>query len=217
MGRSRRNVVRALAALAVLAVLFVPRRAPATIQEQRERLPPPAECGEDIVQGIWKSHKFDDRFGEWVIFTLEIHRLADQPHILRGKITNHSWVGGPTNEEPPPCGASSGEWVVETDAEGSIDPSGRIRFRGVGDWRLVQRICPQNLWGGYNLDYFDGVIDTSLNEFQTHNNDGGRDVNEPYVFRRISCFPEGSELHPHIVTEPPEFYPDRSGCSCGLF
>ena len=210
----RARTARVVAALTLLGLLLgVPSRAPATIAEQRERLPPPAECGEDIVQGLWKSHKFDPRFGEWVIFSLEIHRLADNPSQLRGRITNHSWVGGPQQQEPPPCGPGTSEWIIDTDAVGSVDPTGHIRFRGVGQWRLQRRVCPDTRWGGYNLDNFDGVIDPALNEFQTHNNDGGRDVNYPYVFRRINCFPEGSELHPGIVTEPPPFFPDRGGCS----
>jgi len=204
----------ALAALAAGALtVLVPSRAPATIAEQRARLPPPAECGDDVVQGIWKSHKFDERYGEWVIFTLEVHRLSDEPSRLRGLITNHSWNGSKDQAEPPPCGPGQREWMVETDALGSVDPGGRIRFSGVGDWRLRQQVCPGNMWGGYNLDNFDGTIDSALNEFQTQNNDGGRDVNEPYVFRRVSCFPEGSEFHPQIVTEPPPFYPDK-GCGC---
>jgi len=212
--RRSRWVARGAAAVAALALLAVPGRAPATIAEQRARLPPPAQCGDDIVQGVWKSHKYDQRFGEWVIFTLEIHRLADDRSRLVGKIGNHSWTGGPQQQEPPPCDPGVFQWIIETDAEGSVDSTGHIRFHGVGQWRLVQRVCPTNLWSGYNLDNFDGMIDTQLNEFQTHNNDGGRDVNEPYVFRRIDCFPEGSEFHPRVVAQPPPFYPDRSGCSC---
>ncbi len=38
---------------------------------------------------------------------------------------------------------------------------------------------------GYNLDHFTGTI--RGNRFLAVNNDGGRDVNAPYSFRRTSC------------------------------
>jgi hypothetical protein len=218
MKRVNRWLARAAALAALLVAFFIlPTRGTATIEEQRQRLPPPAQCGDDIVEGIWKSHKYDRRFGEWVIFILEIHRVEGDPNRLTGLITNHSWVGGPREEEPPPCGPGRAEWVIETDAEGSVDPqTGHIRFRGINQWRLLRRVCPAAYWSGYNLDRFDGIIDTTLNEFQTHNNDGGRDVNEPYVFRRIRCFPEEMEQAPRVEAVPPAFYPESEG-GCGLF
>ena len=89
-------------------------------------------------------------------------------------------------------------------AEGKAAGAGNVGGRAVnpcpGFGRVLYRLV--------------GVIDTGLNEFQTQNNDGGRDVNEPYVFRRVSCFPDGSEFHPQIVTEPPDFYPNQGGCGC---
>ena len=191
-----------------------PRPAPATISEQRARLPPPAECGEDPVSGIWRAHKWEPRFREWIIFTLTIRRDVDNPNQLSGTITNHSWTGTPQDEEPPPCRPGQAEQIVSMNATGSIDASGHIRFRGLPPWRIDRRICTTNMWGGYNLDNFDGVIDRELNEFQTQNNDGGRDVNMPYVFRRIRCFSDAASS-PAVQTHPPDFYPEAArGCGC---
>jgi hypothetical protein len=41
-------------------------------------------------------------------------------------------------------------------------------------------------------------------------------VNEPTVFRRISCFDENDPVqeHPNIRVEPPPMYPEPSGCGC---
>jgi hypothetical protein len=39
----------------------------------------------------------------------------------------------------------------------------------------------------YHPDHFTGTIDPQREEFQSVNNDGGRAVNDPMVFRRIGC------------------------------
>ncbi|MEZ4407613.1 MAG: hypothetical protein R3A52_14210 [Polyangiales bacterium] len=46
------------------------------------------------------------------------------------------------------------------------------------------------------------------------NNDGGRSINDPTVFRRIRCYEP--EVQPHPVVRPPAFQPpsrNRWGCS----
>lgn len=200
--------------LAVGFVALTARPAPATIAEQRARLPPPAECT-DPVAGVWRSHRYDPRYNDWSQFTLEIHRDPEDRTRLVGIIRNHSWSGGPDVEEPPAnCTFGMRRWVVSMDAVGSASDDGSIQFGGVGQWRLDERICMG--WGGYNLDNFTGVIDPEIQEFQSVNNDGGRSVNEPTVFRRISCFQENTptEPHPNIRIEPPALYPQDSGCSC---
>jgi hypothetical protein len=203
---------RRVAIVAALAVLFYPLVAPASIQEQRERLPPPAEGCTDPVAGVWKSHAYDPRYGDWTIFLLNVRRKEGSETELVGTIVNHSWDASPTDQEPPPCSSGRGEWVVSMDAHGTIDAEGRIFFGGQGQWRLDRVVCN---WGpgGYNLDNFTGLIDPALQEFQSVNNDGGRAVNEPTVFRRISCF-DPSEQNPRVVSTPPPFYPStRGGCS----
>ncbi|HEY8427073.1 MAG TPA: hypothetical protein VIL20_01810, partial [Sandaracinaceae bacterium] len=70
----------------------MPSRAPATIAEQRARLPPAAECDDEIVAGIWRSHAYNAQFGDWAVFTLTIRRVPGHPDQLVGTITNHSWT-----------------------------------------------------------------------------------------------------------------------------
>jgi hypothetical protein len=214
-GRHRRIVLRLASVALVAAVLLWAGPAPATIQEQRNRLPPPAECT-DPVAGIWKSHQYDPRFGDWTVFELDIHRVDGSSTQLTGTIKNHSWDAGPDQQEPPGCRPGYGEWLVSMDARGTVDAQGNIHFGGVGAWRLDQVICN---WGpgGYNLDNFSGAIDRSLNEFQSVNNDGGRAVNDPTVFRRIRCHNElanDDPRNPNPISTPPPFYPrfDTPGC-----
>ncbi len=204
-----RRVVAVLAILAGVASVTAPTRA--TIEEQRSRLPPPAEC-EDPVIGVWKSHKWDPRYADWTIFTLEIRRVPGSANALIGRISNHQWSGTPADEQPAQCQPGAYEWVVSMDAQGTVDTEGRIVFGGIGQWRLDQVLCNEGPWG-YNLDNFSGTIDRSINEFQSVNNDGGRAVNDPTVFRRIQCF--SPESRPHVAVEPPPFFPrpPTSGCS----
>lgn len=207
---SRRRIAFASATV-LLVLLALPAPAPATITEQRQRLPPPATC-EDPVEGVWKSHQYDPRYGDWTVFMLEIHRVEGSTTQLTGTITNESWDAGPDQQEPPPsCEAGKARWVVSMDARGTINENGDIFFGGVGSWRLDRVVCN---WGpgGYNLDNFTGTIDPDLQEFQSVNNDGGRAVNDPTVFRRIRCL--GDPPAPSVVSAPPPFYPARTS-SCG--
>ncbi len=204
-----------LAAIGSLVVLWlVPSAAPATIAEQRARLPPAAECGDEIAAGIWRSHAYNPTYGDWQVFTLTIRRVPDSPEQLVGTIVNHSWYGGPSDQEPPPCSRQRQfEWIVSMDARGRVTHGNQIFFGGVGRWRLDETRCRQGP-GGYNLDNFSGVIDPAILEFQSVNNDGGRAVNEPAVFRRIRCPPQESVEAPSVNTRPPTFYPD-TGRGCG--
>lgn len=202
--------VAALAALILsLTALLVPGRAPATIAEQRARLPPPARC-EDEVEGIWKSHSYWKTRGQWYIFTLEIHRSKNDPNHLTGTIVSHYWDGGPEDEEPPPCHPGGYHQRVRMPGEGYIR-DGVVTFGGTS-WTLEKTFCgPPHVY--YYPDVFSGRIDPDLQEFQSVNNDGGPAVNVPTVFRRIRCL----EPHtaPHIAVTPPAFQPPSTGgCSC---
>ena len=195
----------------VLLVLAVPAMAPASVQEQRARLPPAAHC-DDPVEGVWKSHKYDPRFGDWYMFTLTIRRVAERPNSLTGTIHSHSWSGTPQEEEPPPCRSGMFHWTVIMTAEGTVSSDGRDIAFGGTSWRPEQAICGRAPGPGeYNLDRFSGTIDPDIQEFQSVNNDGGRSVNDPMVFRRISCFDEPPS--PEVSPVPPAFYPRRGGCS----
>jgi hypothetical protein len=211
--RMRRRSVWTAAAFAVLVLSLVPRRSAATIAEQRARLPPAAECGDEIVAGIWRSHSYHERFGDWSVFTLTITRVRGSPEQLIGTITTHGWDGTPDEAEPPPCERQQGsDWIVSMDARGVVQDRTHLVFSGVGQWRLDRVVC-HNGPGGYNLDSFSGVIDPSILEFQSVNNDGGDAVNEPTVFRRIRCPPQESMVSPSVQTRPPAFYPQGHGCA----
>lgn len=199
------------------ALVLLPSLAPATVEEQRARLPPPASCT-DPVEGVWMSHKYEPPWDEWMIFTLEIHRTPGAPANpppgtavpLVGRIQAHAWFGaGPQGSSPPPCGQIPSHWTVEMTAEGRVT-DGRVEFWGTR-WSVGQVFCGSRNFG-YNLDHFTGVIDPAIHEFQSVNNDGGRAVNDPTVFRRVRCLDPISPPHPYVA--PPSFQlPRRSGCS----
>ncbi|MFO0648542.1 MAG: hypothetical protein U0326_20040 [Polyangiales bacterium] len=214
--RPRRAVTAAIVGVGA-ALILLPSLAPATIEEQRTRLPPPATC-QDPIEGIWMSHKYEVPGDEWMIFTLEIHRapgsVVNGPPgtviPLIGHIQAHAWLGaGSQASAPPPCSSSISHWTVEMTAEGRVVDQ-RVDFWGTR-WAVGNVFCgPRNF--GYNLDHFSGVIDPTIQEFQSVNNDGGRAVNDPTVFRRVRCFDPVAPPHPFVA--PPTFQPPhRSGCS----
>lgn len=212
----QRNTILGLGALAVFVVAsWLPGLGRAsTVAEQRARLPPPADC-KDPIAGVWKSHSYDEVFRDWTIFTLEI--LRPEPGIDRftGRITNHSWQAEPHESSPPPCRGEL-RYIVSMSAEGTV-VNGRIDFYGIGTWSLDDVPCGH--WNmGYNLDHFSGQIDPDLMEFQSVNNDGGRAVNDPVVFRRVACN-DGEQLDelPRIEVAPPPFQPpDQASSGCGF-
>ena len=207
-----RRVAFLAAFLAVAGAWLAPGVGHGTIEEQRARLPPAAECDDEIVAGVWRSHTYSPQYGDWQIFTLTIRRVPGSPNQLVGTISNHDWVGPPSAEEPPPCAQQVGtEWVVSMDARGYVGENNQIFFGGVGAWRVDQVVCRGGP-GGYNLDNFSGTIDPTILEFQSENNDGGRAVHEPHVFRRIRCPPVESAVSPSVQTRPPAFYPSMGGC-----
>ncbi len=209
-----RRRTRRLALVAAAVTLLVPTVVSATIEEQRARLPPPADCADEPVEGIWKSHAYYPGHGQWYIFTLTIRRDPSDPRRLTGRVHSHYWNGGPDDVEPPPCGPGGFHQTVIMPAEGSVDGM-RIQFGGTS-WQNDQTFCGPPTTG-YYPDVFSGVIDPEIEEFQSVNNDGGPMVNYPTVFRRVRCLGPEEEDRPEVVVEPPEFYPDRSGCGCDLF
>lgn len=197
-----------LALAAFVLGTMVPSRAPAgTVAEQRARLPPPATCA-DPIAGTWTSFDYRERWGEWKIFTLQITRV-DGSDALTGTITNETWRGDPSQSEPGPCTGQL-HYVVSMDAVGKVH-DGQIEFGGVGQWRHDASKCSNffDHYTRYNLDQFTGPLDLELLEFQSVNNDGGRNVNEPTVFRRVECLddPSAKEQAPKVAVTPPAFYP----------
>ena len=208
---------RVLVAGLAAGTSLLPSRAPATVAEQRARLPPPATC-RDAVTGTWKSHDFDERHQDWTIFTLNIERVEGSETELKGTIVNHTWYADKSHPEPPAC-AGQLEYVISMAAMGTHS-EGFIAFGGIGDWRMDEERCG-SFRMGYNLDNFSGSIDPDLQEFQSVNNDGGRAVNDPTVFRRVSCADDDEAEGPKIVLAPPPFFPpeeqDKGGeGGCGV-
>jgi hypothetical protein len=207
--RPRRVVAAAVLVVAGLLTLL-PSLAPATITEQRNRLPPPAFC-EDEVEGIWRSHSYWEHHGQWYLFTMEVRRVKGEPNRLQGHIVSHYWAGGPRDEEPPVCAPGGYRQIVRMPGAGNI-ANGMVTFGGTS-WTLEQTFCGPPT-ANYYPDVFSGRIDPALQEFQSVNNDGGPAVNVPQVFRRIRCL--DPESQPHVTVTPPAFYlPERGGC--GLF
>jgi hypothetical protein len=213
--RGRRRIRLVLGTLAVMIgwSMLGPPRAPATIAEQRARLPPPAEgdCLDDPVEGVWKSHAYYPGHGQWYIFTLTIRRVPGSASELTGSVHAHYWIGGPTDEEPPACTPGGYHQTVMMPANGTVHDL-RIEFGGTS-WQVEQAFCGSPTTS-YYPDRFSGLIEPEIQEFQSVNNDGGPMVNYPTVFRRIRCLDE--ETAPSVVVTPPEFYPERGGCGCGV-
>ena len=202
------RTIRRLALIVCVVALLAPALAPADIEEQRARLPPPAECT-DPVDGVWMSHTFYPHVSEWYIFTLTVRHAAAGSTTLEGSIHSMFWTGVAERPEPPPCGQGDRRSVDEP-ARGAV-VNGRIMFGGTA-WQPAPDSCTR-LSGGYNPDQFAGAIDPARQEFQTLVEDGGIFRGEPTVFRRIRCLEPNAP--PAVRVEPPPFYPNRrGGCGC---
>lgn len=210
--RRQRRAVAALLATALAALVLFPGIGRATIEEQRARLPPPATCA-DGVEGVWLSHTYNPDYQDWYMFTLRIRRRAAGSPQLIGEIESHSWDGSPQEAEPPACRPGLNHWTVFMSAEGTL-VNGLVHFWGTS-WRVKDTFCGYAPGpSSYNLDHFSGQIDPAIQEFQSVNNDGGRSVNDPTVFRRIGCL-EPPPV-PHVQVAPPPFYPTARSGGCGL-
>ena len=202
--------------LSTFIALILTSTATGTVEEQRARLPPPVECT-DPIEGVWRSHAYDEPYQQWQQFTLEIHRNEEQPSRLFGTATNNGWDGDASMNEPGPCEGLL-HFFVTMEAAGSFnEQTNQVHFGGT-NWHLDQIFCGSSFLFGYNLDQFRGTVDPELQEFQSLNNDGGRAVNVPTVFRRIECFntQEDTASGPTAGVEvtPPALYPQNGfGCN----
>ena len=217
--RSTATRVSLRAAVAVLAacMFLLPGRAPGTVNEQRARLPPPKRCADNEIEGVWKSHAYNKRYREWTEFTLEIREVPGKKGVLKGRILNHSWKGTPKQERPGPCRGLL-RYRVSMPAKGTYK-NHRVNFHGKAPWKMDALVCGSRFGFYYNLDNFTGEVDFERQEFQSVNNDGGRAINEPTVFRRIKCFDKTEKpADPSIEIRPPPLFPEKEaagGCGCG--
>ncbi|MBI2897538.1 MAG: hypothetical protein HYY06_28525 [Deltaproteobacteria bacterium] len=201
--------------LVATVVVLLPALAPADVQEQRARLPPPAACA-DPVEGTWMSHAYYPHVGQWYIFELAIRRAPPGSGTLAGEMHALYWNGDPGDSEPPTCAPGVYRKSVHEPAVGTIDGS-RIAFNGTS-WRADDDFCGAPA-DAYNLDNFSGTIDPALQEFQSVLNAPGW-VDVPTVFRRVRCAdsPQAPPVLPVKVAPPPIQPPGSSaGCGCGWF
>jgi hypothetical protein len=201
---------------AVLAtfIIRIPE-APATVAEQRARLPPAAEC-ESPVEGKWRALIYSQNGQDWYEFTLEIHHDKDDPTKLTGQIFVDTWSGPEDQPTPPtPCQHRiKGKMKGHGTYPGGKTATGQEVYFGGSDYEVVEEVCGYSV--GYNPDNFTGKIEPERQEFQSVNNDGGIAVNEPTVFRRIGCFDDANTpKQPEGDVKKPAFYPKRrstGGC-----
>ena len=212
-GAGRRWLL-SLAVVLVIGVSLMPRGSSASVEEQRARLPPPAECP-DKVTGTWQALLWNERQATWYDYQLTIRRSAPSADPngagpLEGEMTSHYWTGVKSNEKPPPCEPGGRESTVKMPGKGSIDANANLLF-GAKTWEVDHITCgpPPR----YNPDNFSGKIETAINEFQSVNNDGGSAVNEPTVFRRIRCL--DAPFRKTSKVPPPAFAPPKHAWSCG--
>lgn len=212
--RTRRKVL-ALLVLGAVGLFLYPHPVTGTVEEQRARLPPPQECT-DPVEGVWMALKYTEGWHEWYHFELEIHRPDPDKPDLRGEITSHFWRGDRKDEKPPPCRPGNFELIVKMPGTGTLEPTpkGDHVVFGSSTFTVEKVICGGN-YGRYNPDNFSGTIDPLLQEFQSVNNDGGKSINDPHVFRRVKCF-EQPRKDPKLNVKPPAYAPEpkrTGGCS----
>jgi hypothetical protein len=215
-GRALDRALRAAALGMMAGVILFAANAPASIEEQRARLPPPARC-DDPIEGEWRGKKYETPYGNWFAVTLEVRRAAPGSNLLTGRILARLWYATARDVEPPPCSrAILRDYEVEMPAQG-VAEGHAIRF-GASSYRIRAVHCGRV--ENYNPDNFSGVIDPAIQEFQSVNNDGGRAVNDPMVFRRVRCFEPGGRGPradtPAVIVTPPFMPPRRArGCSPG--
>jgi hypothetical protein len=208
-----RIVTRGLVFFTVAAIVLRPGTSKGSVAEQRSRLPPAAHC-EDKVEGEWKAHQYNDVWKQWVIFRLVIHRKPGSPNELVGKIYNETWRGRKVDQEPGPCSehVPYRTLVSMPEAFGTFK-DGQVSFEATA-FQFDGLACGKLPPGfGYRPDHFTGKIDEDRQEFQSVNNDGGRAVNEPTLFRRVQCF-DGPTRKPGVEVTPPPFVPPERSDGC---
>jgi hypothetical protein len=190
--QQHRRVYTSLLCLICAATVLSPSLLFGSIEEQRARLPPAAivdagaDCSDPVV-GLWLGQQYNPRSRSWQRYQLDVRRTAPGSSTLIGEVRVHFWIGWRSHSEPrTDCSHNALAAEVSQRAAGVIDGLS-LTFGGL-DWRTTQVFCqPLGTSVSYNPDRFTGVIDPSIQEFQSVNNDGGTAINEPVVFRRIRC------------------------------
>jgi hypothetical protein len=141
---------------------------------------------EDPALGTWVSTpKYYPQYDDWYVFTMRVGEGADDGQ-LAGTIDARTWSGDGTLTEPPECGGEELNLQVSMPARGQRTADGGFSFSGAS-WALHPSSCTglSPRYTGYNPDKFSGRIDGGA--LRSVNNDGGRSVNDPVGFERVSC------------------------------
>ncbi|MCU0685503.1 MAG: hypothetical protein MUF34_25220 [Polyangiaceae bacterium] len=152
-----------------------------SISSQRGRLSAAVEC-DDPAAGVWMSSIYDMRRAQWYVFKLTMRQNGGS---LSGSIESHFWDGYSRQSRPPTCDETDLHAIVSMPASGSTDGR-RVTF-GSSSWRLQRLICGTPGQLSYSPDSFSGTIDGGKNEFRSFASDGQNFINEPMLFRRVSC------------------------------
>ena len=157
-------------------------------QPADELLPSTVECADPVV-GTWVSREHYPDFYDWYRFELTIRHDPRNPSQLVGSIGSRSWSGGPEHGVPASClgeEIQSFDWSVRMSAVGSFDGNA-VSLDGRGLNVEGTRCGPRFESHRYNLDHFSGQLVQGGRFLQAVNNDGDRAVDEPHLFRRVSC------------------------------
>lgn len=208
---TRRGLV--IAVLGLTASWLVPAAAPATVAEQRARLPPPAAECDDPVAGTWRAHVYYAHVQTWYELTLDIRRKGGGDE-LEGPIYSEFWDGGERDEEPPICGVGAYHQALRCTGAGRVEEGDVIRFGGTScAWAAQHCGTPRGQWV---LVTYRGPIDRARNEFQTVISSEAPEWHAvPTVFRRIRCGGADAEALPEVNLAPPWHPPARRSCDCG--
>lgn len=145
-------------------------------------LPNGGVCTDPVV-GTWRAQKYRTADQTWVRFLLAIRRGAGGE--LSGTITSRIWTGNRSDPTPPACTAFGMDHTWRMNARGRLDGE-QLVFRSAGGARLIRQDCPRSD-ATYAPDHFTGRVEPMREVFESVNNDGHYDVDEPYTFRRVSC------------------------------
>lgn len=183
-GRLRTANAVAAPALVAAPVVVDPARygMRAMVDEALDRFEvAPAVSCEDPVAGTWISYDHFD--GEWYTFTFTLDASPKTKGKYSGRVAIEMWDSWDQGDYRRPACDGRRHALGSMPATGTLDEAGQLSVQGTA-FTLDQTVCGPEL-DDYNLDHFTGIVSDS--RFASVNNDGGRMVNHPTPFRRISC------------------------------
>ncbi|MCB9593807.1 MAG: hypothetical protein H6719_13825 [Sandaracinaceae bacterium] len=146
-------------------------------------LPNSGVCA-DPVAGTWRAQKYRTSDHTWVRFIVNIRRGSGGAD-LTGTITSRIWTGNRSNPTPGACTAFGMDHTWRMRARGTFEGD-QMSLRSSGGARLIAQDCPRGD-SLYAPDSFTGRVEVMREVWESVNNDGAFDIDEPYTFRRVSC------------------------------